>query len=100
MSGGDWKEMFGAIEKGNFNLVEYYLRVGIDPNYQHPEFMAAPLVESIRFNHLDIAKLLLEHGADPNIKEVMGGDTPLSVAQAKKNTEAIALLNSYIDKLE
>lgn len=100
MSGGDWKEMFGAIEKGDFNLIDYYLRVGIDPNYQHPEFMAAPLVESIRFNKLDIAKLLLEHGADPNIKEVMGGDTPLSVAKAQKNQAAIDLINSYIDKLE
>lgn len=36
--------------------------MGIDPNYQHPAFMAAPLVESIRFNRLTMAKLLLENG--------------------------------------
>ena len=95
MSGGNWKEMFQAVQTGDINLVEYYLRIGVDPNYQHPEFMAAPLVESIRFNHLDIAKLILEYGGEPHIKEVLGGETPLSVAQAKKNQKAIRLINDY-----
>lgn len=96
MSGGDWKDMFQAIQDGNIAFVEYYLKIGIDPNYQHPEILASPLVESIRFSHLDIAKLILENGGNPNIKEVWGGDTPLSVAKEKKNKEAIELINSYI----
>lgn len=96
MSGGDWKDMFKAIQDGNFAFVEYYLKIGIDPNYQHPEILASPLVESIRFGHLDIAKLILEHGADPKIKEVWGGETPMSVANEKKNQEAIELLNAYM----
>ena len=96
MSGGDWKHMFKAVQEGDLALVEYYLSAGIDPNYQHPEFMASVLVESIRFNHLEIAKLILEKGADPNIKEVWGGDTPMSVAKAKKNQEAIDLLSRYL----
>lgn len=96
MSGGDWKAMFSAAKTGDFNLVEYYLKMGIDPNYQHPEYMASVLVESIRYNHLNIAKLLLEKGADPYIKEVLGGDTPMSVAQAKGNKEAVALLKLFL----
>lgn len=95
--GGDWKEMFQAIQTGDLALVEYYLEVGIDPNYQHPEFMAAPLVESIRFKHLDIARLLLEKGAHPDIKEHWGGETPLSVARATNNPQAIRLLEEYIE---
>ncbi len=98
MSGGDWKDMFTGIQKGNLGLVEYYLAIGIDPNYQHPEFMALPLVESIRFNHLEITKLLLEKGADPNLKEFWGGASPTSVAEANKNKEAIELLLDYIKK--
>lgn len=98
MSGGDWKDMFKAAQDGNIDLVEYYLKTGIDPNYQHPEFMASMLIESIRFNHLNISKLLLEKGADPKIIEDMEGDTPLSVAQSKKNQAAIDLINSYILK--
>jgi len=97
-SGGNWKDMFKAIQEGDFNLVEYYLAIGIDPNYQHPEFMALPIVESIRFNHLNITKLLLENGADPSLKEVWGGDTCLSVAEAKKNREAVALMEGYMNK--
>ncbi len=96
--GGDWKEMFQAIQTGDLALVEYYLQMGIDPNYQHPEYMAAPLVESIRFKHLDIAKLLLEKGAKPQIKEDWGGETALSVAQSTHNQAAIRLLEEYIGK--
>ena len=98
MSGGDWKQMFKAIQDGNLELVDYYLKMGIDPNYQHPEFMAAPLVESIRFNHMDITKLLLENGANPIVKEMLEGDTAFSVAEMKKNQKAIDLLNEYLER--
>lgn len=94
MSGGDWKAMFAAIQKGDYNLVGYYLKMGIDPNYQHPEFMAAPIAESVRFNHLDIAKLLLSYGADPKAKEVIGGQTAIDVAKEKQNQEALSLLQN------
>ncbi len=96
MSGGDWKAMFRAVQKGDLNLVEFYLRMGIDPNYQHPEYLASALVESIRYNHLEITKLLLEKGADPHIKEMDEGDTPTSVATAKKNQAALDLLKIYM----
>ena len=96
MSGGNWKDMFQACQTGDLGLVEYYLRIGVDINYQHPEFMASALVESIRFNHLNITKLLLDNGADPFIKEVWGGDTPMSVAEEKKNEKAIELLKEYM----
>ena len=96
MSGGDWKAMFKAVQDGDYELVSYYLRMGIDPNYQHPEFMAAALVESIRFNHLETTKLLLENGSNPEIVEVLEGETPMSVAMMKKNHQAIELLNEYI----
>ena len=100
MLGGDWKAMFKAVQTRDYDLAAYYLKMGIDPNYQHPEFMAAALVESVRFNHMAIAKLLLENGADPLIKEVLGGDTPMDVAKAKQNDEAMSLLKLYIDKVK
>lgn len=94
-TGGDWKEMLEASQTGNIELLKYHIKMGIDPNYQHPEFFTAPLLESIRFGHLDIAKFLLENGAEPNIKEVFDGSTPLSIAKAAKNKEAIELLKQY-----
>lgn len=96
MSAGDWKEMLKAAQEGDIELVRYHLKMGIDPNYQHPEFMTGPLIESIRFGNLSIAKLLLEHGADPTIKEGFGTDTPLSIATAANNKASIHLLNQYL----
>lgn len=98
MSGGDWKAMFKGIQEGDFELVKYYLRVGIDPNYQHPEFMASPLIESIRYNNIEITKLLLDNGADPKIKEVMEGETPMIVAERLNNQKAIELLTLYFEQ--
>lgn len=98
MSAGNWKELFHAVQTNDLALVEYHLEIGVDPNYQHPEFLAAPLVESIRYNHIEICKLLLEKGADPQIVEIWGKETPLSVAQSTKNQAAIALLQQYIQQ--
>lgn len=99
MSGGNWKAMFKGVQDGDFALVEYYLKMGVDPNYQHPEFLASALVESIRFDQLDITKLLLDYGANPNIKEAWAGETPLSVARVKKNEKAIELINEYLKQV-
>ena len=97
MSGGDWKAMFKAIQNNDLELVAFYLRSRIDPNYQHPEYMALPLAESIRYNHLDIAKLLLSNGADPQIIEMESGCSCLALANDLKNELAVELLKSYID---
>lgn len=98
MSGGDWKAMFKGIQDNDLALVEFYLKVGIDPNYQHPEFMALPLAESIRYNHLDIAKLLLSKGANPLTIEMESGGTSLELAKKLKNHSAVDLLNGFIEK--
>ena len=95
MSGGDWKAMFKAVQDGDYELVSYYLQTGIDPNYQHPEFMALPLVESIRYRHIAITKQLLEAGADPSIKEVLEGETAFSVAKEQRNEAVLEVLEQY-----
>jgi hypothetical protein len=35
--GGNWKEMFGAAEEGDLELLRYHLERGVDPNFAHPE---------------------------------------------------------------
>lgn len=95
MAAGDWKEMILAVQQGDLSLVEYHINMGVDPNYQHPEFLTAPLLESIRFGQLEVARFLLEHGADPNVKEIFDASTPLSIAHANKDQAAIDLLEAY-----
>lgn len=89
MSAGDWKAMFIGIQKNDLELVRYFLSIGIDPNYQHPEFMALPLSESIRYDHIDIIELLLKKGANPSIKEMESGLTPLELVKRINNTRLL-----------
>lgn len=95
MIGGDWKDMFKGIQENDMALVSYYLEKGIDPNYQHPEFLALPLAESIRYNHMEIAKLLLENGADPLIVEEESGGTCLDLARKIDNSNILKLIEEF-----
>lgn len=95
MSGGNWKEMFSAVQHNDIELLKYYIKLGIDLNYQHPEVMTTALIESIRLGHIEITKCLLENGADPKLKEVFGGHTPLSMAELQRNKKAVELLQKY-----
>lgn len=95
-AGGNWKEMFHAAEQGDIELVHYHLKMGVDPNYQHPEYMTAALLEAIRKGHLEIAELLLQNGAKPDIVKDFGTETPMAIAVAENNKAAIFLLNEYL----
>ncbi len=95
MSAGDWKDMFKGVQENDLSLVKYYLSEGINPNYQHPEFMALPLAEAIRYDLLEMVKLLLANGADPLIKEMESGLTCLELANSMKDQSLIDLLNDY-----
>jgi len=98
MSAGDWKDMFKGVQENDLELVKYYLKEGVDPNYQHPEFMALPLAESIRYNHLEMSKLLLSNGAKPLIREMESGGNCLVLAKKMKNQIAVDLLKEFSDK--
>ena len=98
MSGGDWKELYTSTQYGNFDLVKYHLAMGVDPNFQHPEYMTTPLIVAIEKQRFEIAEYLLQNGADPTIKEDWGANTPLSAAKATKNEKLIALVETYLQK--
>ena len=96
MSGGDWKAMFKGIQDNDIELVKFYIRSGIDPNYQHPEFMALPLSESIRFNYLKITEFLVQNGANPNIIEMETGLSPKELCKKLNNERALIILNALV----
>ena len=96
MAAGDWKECYLAAQKGDLELVKYHIYSGVNPNYQHPEFMTTPLIESIQHQHYAIAKFLLENGADPNLKEVFGNHTPLTMAKYTENQKLITLVTQFL----
>jgi ankyrin repeat protein len=93
--GGDWKDMFFGVQNNDFDLVRYYIRLGIDLNYQHPEFLTSPLIESIRCKHWQMMEFLLENGAFPYLKEAESNKSPLEIARLLDFEEAIRLLKKF-----
>ncbi len=98
--GGDWKEMFRGVETNDFELVKYYISMGVDLNYQHPEFLTSALIESINRNHLEMMEFLIQNGALPDIKEAWSNKSPMSIAKELKNKEAVTILNKYLNSNE
>ncbi|MBR9923013.1 MAG: ankyrin repeat domain-containing protein [Bacteroidetes bacterium] len=95
MAAGDWKELLQAVQNGNLRLVKYHIENGVDPNYQHPELLTTPLIESIEYQEPAITAYLLENGANPRLKAGFSTDSPMSVAKRMKNQAAINLLKPY-----
>lgn len=99
MSAGDWKELYHAVEVGNYDLVEYHVKSGVNLNYQHPEILMTVLVTAIRLKQNKIVALLLENGADPELESYYDRLTPLQTALKYKNVEALSQLKSMNIKI-
>lgn len=93
MSAGDWKELYDACEKGDISLVKYHLEMGVDQNYQHPEFLTTPLIESVRAQKLEVVEMLMAYGADPSIKEAWSAETAISIAKSLGDQRMIDVLS-------
>lgn len=94
-AGGDWKDFYAAAERGDLACVRYHLDCGVDVDYQHPEVMQSALFISAQQGHLQIARALLEHGANPNLPAELGPTTPLEVAIRTRNWEMKKLLQQF-----
>jgi len=94
MSAGDWKELYCAVEKGDYDLVDYHIKSGINLNYQHPEILVTVLVTAIKLKHNRIVALLLDNGADPNLESYYDQLTPLSAALKYNNDDAVVRLKT------
>jgi uncharacterized protein len=92
MSAGNWKELVYAAERGDLDLMRYHLRLEVDPNYQHPEFLTTPLIEAARQNQPEAVQLLLEFGADPHLASQLGGETAQAVAKLHRHQAVLRVL--------
>lgn len=101
-SGGNWKDLLKASGEGNVPLVQYHLRQGVDPNFQHAEYFTCPIFEAIRNGHLEIVRILVEQGnANPNIVEDLTGQTPIEAALEEEDCrhfDIVDYLNEQLPK--
>lgn len=82
MSGGDFKDMFGAAVRGDVELVRFHLARGVDPDHVHPELQSTALVTCILAAQEETARELLAHGADPLLESELDETTPVLAARA------------------
>jgi ankyrin repeat protein len=77
---------------GHYDTAEYLAKAGALLNSQsHNDLKAAPLHSAAAGMYSKIVKMLLDMGADPNLRE-QGGFTPLHVAAQNDDVETIRLL--------
>jgi ankyrin repeat protein len=77
---------------GHADVAEYLVRVGAHVNSKsRNNLKAAPIQSAVAGGYGKIVKMLLDHGADPNIRE-QGGHTPLHAAAENGDAEMIRIL--------
>lgn len=92
MSGGDWKDLYKGVSEGNYDLVDFHIKNGVDINYQHPEILMTPLVTAIKSGYTEIALLLLREGADPWLVSYYDNLNSVEAALIYKNKDVISEL--------
>jgi ankyrin repeat protein len=85
-----------AAAKGNLDTLKELIDKGTPVNGLD-KFGHSALTEACFGGKTEVVKLLLEKGADPNIKKG-DGQTPLSLAEGQKHADIVQLLNDAIAK--
>lgn len=93
-----WTPMQDAVDELDYNnstaIVERLLQAGANPNYWDPSSINSPLMMAITRGHSYTAKLLLEYGADPNVR-TSEGISPLRWSVQKDDLEMVKLLLNH-----
>jgi hypothetical protein len=88
------EEFLAAARKGDAATVKAFLDKGVDVNTK-TRYGATALSYACDKGHTEVVRLLLERGANPDVKDTFYGATPMGWAAPKGFTEIVGLL---IDK--
>lgn len=80
-----------AVVNGNVEVVKQHLAAGTDINAKDPFGGSSPLISACLFGKTEMAKLLIDAGADLNFRN-NDGSTPLHTAAFFCRPELVALL--------
>jgi len=86
----------GAIDSGDEKLVVITLDAGVDPDMALGYSKRNALQVAATRGFVNIARVLLEHGASPNVQPQVGyGGTALQESAKRENAELVDLLLDY-----
>ena len=80
-----------AVRSGDIASTQVILASGFNPNTRD-NMGATALHDAVWSGHIELVRLLLDHGADPNIPHAEGLSTPLHYAAIKGQAAIAALL--------
>lgn len=83
--------IFEVILNNNLPKLKAMIQNGININQKYPEIQLTPLIQAINLRRLEMIKILIEVGADPNLCQDVYA-TPLGLAVSLGNIEVIKLL--------
>ena len=84
----------GAININHIDIVNELLQHGADPNL-YGIYMDVPFAPLYVVTSKEIAKLLLDNGADVNMQDMVRGRTPLIYAAKRGKLEIVELYLQY-----
>jgi len=90
----NWREftlLHDMAHTADSSKARLLIRYGADVNYVDDEYRSTPLGYAARWGHIEMVKLLLDSGADPN-KSGASWSTPLSWARRKHHAQVETLL--------
>jgi ankyrin repeat protein len=86
-------DLFGAVEKNDMQKVRYLIAIGADVNVKDSYASMSPLMMAAYDGYTEMAKLLIEKGAEVNAKGGADMDmTPLIFAASQDRTDMVKLL--------
>ena len=78
------------VKNGNYFELVIQLINGLDPNYKEEE--VSLLHYAVVYNQYDIAKLLINWGANPDLEDVLLEESPRNFAYQIKDYDFIEIL--------
>ena len=85
------EEFFAAARKGDAAAVKAFLDKGVDVNSK-TRYGATALSYACDKGHVEVVRLLIERGADVNVKDTFYGEVPLGWALSHGHAEVVKLL--------
>lgn len=82
--------LFNAVLKDRTHMISVLIRAGVDPDVRNIEGMT-PLMAAAEIGARDIARLLIENGADPKLVDE-AGETAFDIAMRKGHVDMAGIL--------